>query len=370
MLQSTPEILIDYKQWSFVKPIIDQQINQDLDKFKLFLTQKKYKNLVVIGIGGSSLGAKLLASLNQDYQSCVEFVDYVNQSRLNELAFSLKELETTLFLVQSKSGFTLETKTVYSFFKDLVIKSQLEVKDHFVIVTDQGSELYKQSLADDLEVYTIPTNIGGRFSVLTYMGLLAAVFCKVDTDELFKGARLALDSDCLAKLSKMVNKITDQNLNQLVLVNYNHELLLFGEWLTQLISESLGKDGVQITPICGVFPRDQHSLLQMIVGGVQNKLVVCIPPVTSGKNLANIPGFNFNFDQLIKAQYEGTVIDIKKNQEVYEQFLDLNKQQLCGYLIVFFELLVVSLGQKMGVNPFDQPSVEGSKIITKQILKI
>jgi glucose-6-phosphate isomerase len=361
--------------------LLSQDLNQYISLEKL---NHSYTNVVVIGIGGSCLGAKLLISSFSSFSRSGEsaknfhFIDYIEPSRLEDLANSL-DFEQTLFLVQSKSGGTIETATVFAYFLNLLEAKNLKASDHFIFCTEYESPLFFKAQSLESQIFTIPKNIGGRYSILSAMGLVAlklAGASQQDLKSLLYGAKSVL----LGGTDKLAYNFTTNNLEQLVLFNYCHDLQELGDWFVQLVSESLGKGSTETVPISGVGPRDQHSLLQMLVDGKQNKLVITIPPFDSNaqNQEQKIPGYAFTFSSLLDAEYEATKTSIAKKQTLYEVNFNNDKPNdeldrnsilyQVGYCIIFFESLVYFIASKKAINPFDQPGVEESKKIAASIL--
>ena len=344
----------------------------------------KINKIVIVGMGGSILGAKMLYSLNDNTESwikgisSIEFIDYINPDKINQFfnKHNSQSLQHTLFIFQSKSGNTIETKIIRDYTKSIYTDFKLSSDNNIIIVTDKNSN-FDTDNGSNLKFF-IPKNLGGRFSVLSYMGIITAYIAGVDISELLSGANKCVaeyissktevvsDKNSATGLDQVAEKIVS-NSQDIALLNYNHRYDMLNPWLQQLVCESLGKAGKEVLPIAFNGPRDQHSILQMLSQGDTNKMLFFLPPISESD--LSVDNYTYTLKELASAQYQGVIQDLEnKYFNFVELKPDLGVVEGIGYIIIYFELLTVALGTLMDINPFDQPGVEFSKTNTRNIL--
>lgn len=339
------------------------------------------KTLVVVGIGGSDLGGRViqeaLGSLNAPMKVLFHG-DSTDPVQLQRLLDSL-DLSSTVFNIISKSGETIETISQYVFFK---AKYQEQAQDqnqdwskHFVFTTDVQKGILRQE-ADTYGVKTlpIPDSVGGRFSVLTPVGLFPAAAMGVNLQELLTGA-LEFAQDTTARQLAQTLAVTQWQLWQkgtkvTVLMPYAVQLQEFGRWFRQLWAESLGKEGKGILPIKAFGPADQHSQLQFYNEGEMLQSFIFIRlekraqdftlPHTDIEQVKYLSGHSFG--EIINIEQESTALSLYKHGRASATLsvTELNAYSL-GQLFLCFELAVVYLAELLHINAFDQPGVEESK---------
>lgn len=257
-----------------------------------FMSAKKHiKKVVLVGMGGSSCGVKALRDfLCFDKRGGAELfiIDNTDTSTFERL-LAFASLENTLFIISSKTGTTIEVLTLFK----LIIKHfNIERKglcEHFAFITDKGSKLHELALEIGVKCFFIPQNVGGRFSVLSAIGIVPALLCGYDARSLLAGARTCHDEFFGGKndiiLQKAYHFCTHKNAHSNVLFSYADAFKGFNEWYVQLIAESLGKKQgfkrVGITPIALVGARDQHSFLQLIMEGPKDKTITFLKVLES-----------------------------------------------------------------------------------------
>lgn len=349
---------------------------------------KKY--FIHVGIGGSALGTEmLLSALGQSRN--VKFT-FINNIDPDDLSRKLKDinLHEALIYVVSKSGTTAETVAAMSIFiqmfKNLGI-SESEYKDYFVFCTDpQKGELRKISGQWDIETLEIPANVGGRFSVLTPVGLFPSLFAGINIPGLLEGAEKIkpnlFNKDTAQdffELAQWIKALHDQGVQQTVMMPYSSLLREYSSWFVQLWAESLGKDGKGLTPIPAFGATDQHSQMQLFMEGPQDKILMILEVEKfhsdfSLKNDVESEIFKnlspFKLSDLMKAELEGTLTALEENKRhvVHIKLPILNEDSL-GQLILFAECLTVIVGEFLKVNPFNQPGVEAGKKYANSWLK-
>ncbi len=351
------------------------------------------KNVVVIGIGGSSLGTKaidyMLAHTENRNDKNLIFMENVDP---NEIKHNLKNVnfEESFFIMISKSGGTIETTSHVKYILDrydISLGDAAFVK-HFAIITDPLSPLDQFAKEHTLTTFHLPLNVGGRFSVFTPVGLLPLMILGYDVEKILFGARELKESFFAKNEDTLIKKAyfyasSQENLPINVLFSYSSSFKYFNDWYVQLWGESLGKinrDGkkVGLTPIALVGSVDQHSFLQLIIEGPLNKTVTMIK-VEDFNNEMKIPDItiphlektNFinehSFNELINAQCDATMESIK-DQGVDVDMITLNglDEKSVGEMIFYYELLTSLTGYFLNVNTYNQPGVELGKVILQK----
>lgn len=346
-----------------------------------------YDTIAVVGIGGSSLGVKAIDRLLRPKTSNAKKIIYLENSDpvsvLNEI--NRIDKSRTLFIVISKSGGTVETLSI---FKRLIVTFEL-VLDHseqIIIVSDEGSILSQFADEYHLRRFVIPANVGGRFSVLSSVGMVPLTLAGFDTLSVLHGAQDFLErfwareeEHLIQKASYYVTHSSRMPMN--VLFAYSDTFEEFGKWVVQLWGESLGKrnrcgERVGLTPISLIGSVDQHSFLQLIIEGPLNKTVTFMHikyaeeklmiPNLSLKYLEKSDFVNgVSFNHLINAQCQATMQSVLQSgvsvDEIEWERLD---EASVGEMILYYELLTSLSGALMEINTYDQPGVE----LGKQIL--
>jgi glucose-6-phosphate isomerase len=339
----------------------------------------KASKIVVIGIGGSSLGAK---ALSQIFYGDLLFLENVDASAFFKTVKSLPQ--NSHFIIVSKSGSTLETLAQLNFLYQMQKESLY--KKSVVITEKKSSLLYDWATKNKIPVLEVPFDLGGRFSVLSAVGLYPAAFLGVNLSDLQNGARdiYRYKALCAEYCAQMVHSF-DRNEMVTVLWTYSDQLRQFGLWFQQLWSESLGKsvdlNGRTAKSVSTILPlvgtNDQHSVLQQISDGQKDKFVVFVRNLkaeSDGPILEKSVFQDFLSDkklgEVLKAQYEGTqrALAEKKVQSITIQVSDLSEKNV-GLLLNFFMMSVAMLGKYHNINTFDQPGVEYSKKIAVDLLK-
>lgn len=342
---------------------------------------RDFNTFVIIGIGGSDLGTRALhKALSGQYfneknsDKKIYFTgDTTDPEAISDL-LEVLNLEKTLFLVVSKSGNTIEQGSVFVFFRDL-IKNKLgeeNVIKHFLFLTDPKSgTLHELAHRDGYGELSIPSDVGGRFSVLSTVGMLPAHLLGYLVPEFLRGARELEESLAADYAATVYSKLKEgKTIN--ILMPYQYNLFEFAKWYQQLFAESLGKDGKGLTPIAALGPTDQHSQLQLYNDGPNDKLFTFIKAENSRSNL-NLPEdftgveqYEFlkgkSFHEILNYEMETTAFSLSKNERpnIIISIPQINEYNL-GQLFYFFEVAVVLLGYMLEINPFDQPGVELSK---------
>jgi len=344
--------------------------------------------VLVLGIGGSYLGARavieaLKGSLYNSHSSPKIFFagNSISPSYMNEVISLINENDFSVIVV-SKSGTTTETALAFRVFKELVEKRYGDkAKERIFAVTDKVRGTLK-ALSDQngYETFVIPDNVGGRYSVLTAVGLLPIAVAGCDIDALMKGAKQAQDNyadpdinknDC-NKYAALRNIFARKGKAVELLASYENSFTMMGEWFKQLYGESEGKDGKGLFPASATFSTDLHSLGQYIQDGsnIMFETVVKFNKTADDfylkEDSENADGLNFlsgrNMSAVSNEAFRGTLLAHTEGgvPNIILEVPELNEYEL-GYLIYFFEKACAISGYMLGVNPFDQPGVEAYK---------
>jgi len=349
------------------------------------------ESIAVIGIGGSSLGAKAVYEFLKPVEKIsrkLYFFESTDPINIKELLSKI-DVHKTHFLVISKSGTTVETFAIYKYILTLQPKAS-----SYTFITDPGSALEKYAHSINATVLHLPDNVGGRFSVLSVVGLVPLALCGINIKALLLGASNIQKSffeygylhDILLKKSLFYAKNHAQyHIN--CLFAYSESLKYFCEWYVQLWGESLGKKqrnsafNVGLTPIGLIGPKDQHSFLQLIMEGTRDKSVTFIQiedfedevkiPETTLSHLESLDTLNgLSFSRLINMQCDSVIEALQDEENIPLDSIIIPKinAQNIGALIFYYELLTSLVGELIDVNTYDQPGVEAAKIILKKKL--
>ena len=347
--------------------------------------------LICIGIGGSYLGAQAaIEFLNSNFYgkedngmpTVVFCGNSLSGSYLYDLIEWVGDKDFSINVI-SKSGTTTEPSVAFRIFKDKLIKKygKEEAAKRIYATTDrQKGALKTEADAEGYEEFVVPDDIGGRYSVLTAVGLLPIAASGADIDELMKGAADARADYTDTDLSKATpyqyaairNILYRKGYTTEIVENYEPSLRMFGEWCKQLMGESEGKDQKGIWPSSANFTTDLHSLGQYIQEGLRN-LFETVIRVENPRHDVKIPGDEKNLDQLNFLEgkslnyvndraYEGVVL-AHTDGGVPVMTINIPDQtaHTLGYMIYFFELAIAISGYLNGINPFNQPGVEAYK---------
>ena len=336
---------------------------------KTILKYKKFYNIRIIGMGGSTLGT----------ESIYDFLKHKIKKKLtfyDNLTPNLKTLskKKNLNLIVSKSGNTIETITNVN----LILKKN---NDKSIFITE-NKKSYLLSLAQKLKAEIIHHNnfIGGRYSVLSEVGMLPAELMGLKQKDFKQLNNLIKDRKFINLLVSNVSNLTfllkKKKFNSIIL-NYDEKALSFFKWYQQLMAESLGKKGKGFMPIISTMPKDNHSLMQLYLDGPKNNFFTFFSvkepnssKIKSNEILSSHEYLkNKNIHEIITSQKLATENVFKKKNIPFRSFEILNRsEKSLGQLFCFFILEIILLGKSLKVNPYDQPSVELIKKETKIIL--
>lgn len=353
---------------------------------KLQNYKNKFTTTVVVGIGGSSLGVQVL----QEYFAAKNFVfmDNVDALEFSYQLAELHDLSKTLWLFVSKSGETIETLASLEFISQHYQEQGIPLAPNSIVITEEKtSSLSQWAQKNDVLQFTIPVVVGGRYSVLSPVGLVPAALMGLDLSAFEKGARSALvSSKSIALFVAEILQSFEREEYITVLWSYSSRLKKFGFWWQQLWAESLGKKlslkggpAARVsTPMPLVGATDQHSVLQQVAEGAKDKFVIFLrnAAAESGKVVIKSPQFEVCSDlkskslgHLLAAEADATEMsfDALKISHMTLKTAAHNEETL-GFLFMFFQTAVLAIGQALEINSVDQPGVEHGKKLCKQIL--
>ncbi len=378
---------------------LDLPVNYDKEEFeRIKVAAEKIKEnsdvLIVIGIGGSYLGARaaIEALTNNFYNMLpnnkrktpkVFFVgNNISSTYITDLFEAIEGLDVSVNVI-SKSGTTTEPAIAFRMFKDFMEKKYgVEgAKERIFATTDKERGALK-GLADTMgyETFVVPDDIGGRFSVISAVGLLPLCVAGIDIDKFVAGFKKGIENYTVDSFEEnkaiqyaaIRNMLNEDGKDLEVLVNYEPKLKYVSEWWKQLFAESEGKDGKGIFPVSVNNTTDLHSVGQMIQEGKRNLFETVLKVQNANKDLTimedeeNLDGLNYlagkKMSFVNEKAMEGTIIaHVKGNVPNILLTIDDVSAESLGELFYFFEIVVGVSGYMLGVNPFNQPGVEEYK---------
>ena len=358
---------------------------------------KNFKDVVVLGTGGSSLGAHMLVSISGEQiyvpngKARIHFPDNLGPHTMQQLISEL-DLSNTHFLVISKSGGTAETiaQMLACFSNLLTLVGEERIKEYFTVIVQPGkSFLHDFAVKWRLPIHYHDADLGGRFSFLSIVGLLPAMIVGLDVVALRDGAEQVLqsimDADHVCEMAPAMGAIASyelqkkHNININVMMPYECRLENFSNWYKQRWAESLCKNGMGTTPISALGPMDQHSQLQLFLDGPNDKYFTVITTSSKGagptidSKLIDDDDYTFmagaTIGDLVHAESNSTIEALGERGKAVRhiKIREINERTL-GALAMHFILETIISADLFGVNPHDQPSVEYGKNLTKQYL--
>jgi glucose-6-phosphate isomerase len=364
-----------------------------LDDIKQLNASCKKSNIVLIGVGGSSLGVSAIYDFLKKKNTSLKRLFILDstdpiylQAKMDEI-----DLEDSFFVVASKSGTTIESIGIFKYISSLVSID----KNNCAIISCANTPLAKYANKNELNFFQMDENISGRFSVFSVVGIVPLCMVGIDIDLLLKGAKGAKDSffakddlcdEIMQKARFMVENKHRFNIN--IVFSYSYLLEGFNKWYMQLWAESLGKLNINqtrqsLTPISLLGPIDQHSFLQSIMQGVRDKSItfiliddidsdIAIPKsiLKEYDDLSYIDGISFS--TLIKEQAKSTIKAIEEIGDVPVDVITIEKvdEYNIAYLMYTYHLLVSTIGCFLQINTYNQPGIERGKEILKNNLQI
>ena len=345
---------------------------KDLNKFK------KFKTIAIVGMGGSILGVEAIYKfLEKKIKKKVYFFNDLDENILKE--FKKKEIKSkVLFIIISKSGNTIETLS-----NTFLLKVINRNAKNIIIISEKKNN-FLNSLSKKFNLFHIEhkKNIGGRYSVLSEVGIIPAYLMGVNIFKLrsnllnfFKKINKLFIKNQTLKLTNIMNS---KKINNLIFLNYSPELKNFLFWCQQLIAESLGKKNLGFLPVVSSAPKDHHSLLQLYLDGPKDKVFNIFSLNSKSSETIKVNHSHDSTNFLNKKKF-GVVKNAQKNSLVksfikkgipFREFKikKINEEAL-GELFSLFIIETVIIGKLLNINPFDQPAVEEIKTNTKKFLK-
>ena len=375
---------------------VDLPVNYDKEEFeRIKVAAEKIKNdskaLVVIGIGGSYLGARAAIEfctsqnynlISKDTPNIYFSGNSISGNSLSELVEMVKDVDFSINVI-SKSGTTTEPAIAFRIFRDLLIKKygEEEAAKRIYVTTDKAKGTLKEfSDKAGYETFVVPDDVGGRYSVLTAVGLLPIAVAGIDIDKMMQGAADARKAysvcdieknDCY-KYAALRNILLGKGKAVELMVAYEPDFTIMNEWFKQLYGESEGKDGKGIFPASVICSTDLHSMGQYIQDGVRmlfETSVMFTKPkreVVIEEDEVNADGLNFlavnTMDFVNRRAFLGTVLAHVDGgvPNIAIEIPEMSEYEF-GYLVYFFEKACAISGYILGVNPFNQTGVESYK---------
>jgi len=360
---------------------------QDTAEIKEYAESINKKHIIILGIGGSSLGARAIYDFllpSNDYTKGLLFLETIDPLKVNHLLKSI-DLADTQFVIISKSGNTIETISLFKYLDSLVTIDS----SNCTIISEAKSVLTQFANDNNIKAFDLAENIGGRFSVFSVVGLVPLAMVGVDIDNLLNGCKRVADSffdqadyykPIIRKARFLVENKSRFNIN--VVFSYSSLLESFNKWYVQLWAESLGKINVNgtrqaLTPIGLVGPVDQHSFLQMIMDGVRDKTVTfikiddlkdssIIPKSNSNKfdDLGSQYAEGFSFNEVLNMQADATIQSVQEQDDIPCDVITIRTvdEYNIAKIMFSYQLLVSCIGAFLQINTYDQPGVEYGKL--------
>lgn len=378
---------------------VDLPTNHDKEEFdRILKAAEKIKSdseaLIVIGIGGSYLGAKAaISALTHNFYNELSKEDRktpkiyfvgnnISESYVLDLYNLVKDMDLSVNVI-SKSGTTTEPAIAFRMFKELLEEKYgvEEARKRIYATTDaKKGALRELSNIEGYETFVITDDVGGRFSVLSAVGLLPIAVAGIDIEELMKGAQAAevkyanadIEANDCYKYAAIRNILYNKGKEIEIMANYTPELTYISEWWKQLYGESEGKDGKGIYPASVTFTTDLHSMGQMIQDGKRNIFETVLLVENADKDIvlkeaeADLDGLNYlagkKLSEVNRKAFEGTMAAHVEGG-VPNLIIEMRKLDAynLGELFYFFEKGCAISGYMLGVNPFNQPGVEKYK---------
>ena len=377
----------DFLGWKTLPIDVKEELISSCEQVRDSWKAKGVDLVIVIGIGGSYLGARCAIEalshcfIRKEGTPQVVFAgNNLSEEYLAEL-MDLAKLRNTAVIVISKSGTTTEPAVAFRIFKEYVEQTygKAEASERIVAITDEHKGALKTlSTQEGYKTFIVPDNVGGRFSVLTPVGLLPICVAGFDIRALLKGAadeREALlvksEDNTAVQYAAMRNLLHSENGKAVeILVTYSPKLVYLAEWWKQLYGESEGKDGKGLLPDSATFTTDLHSLGQFVQEGSKVLFETILNVEEPARDVAiphdedNLDGLNYlegkTMDYVNKKAYEGTLDAHVSSGKVPNLVISVTKMDAfhLGKLLYFFMRACAMSAYLNGVNPFNQPGVE------------
>lgn len=363
--------------------LLDSQCERVKARAREIVSQ--YDQTVYVGIGGSYWTPNSLNAYFADPEKhSLLFIDSPESQSFNHLLRQIKDLRRTHFVIISKSGSTLEPLSLLSSLIEHCASQAVDLSKQSTLLCSPGENPMRR-WADEKQVpvLEIPSQIGGRFSSLTAVGLLASELLGFSCQDLLQGARGAKDNkDLVRSLSFFGLQTFKEKLPITQMWAYSESLWPIGQWWQQLWSESLAKKGGPkvSTPMVCTGPRDQHSLLQQLMEGENDKSIVVLEDQSLNQRMTPLgatfsdreefQGKELFLADVFRSEIEGFCGALNQNEIPLGRLSgDFSRIKTWGEFFMIWQLTVASMGTYLEINPFDQPGVELGKNLARQYLK-
>lgn len=384
--QSSLRLFLQRKEIGFPQLVERIQLWQQSHKLGADFANK-FKKLVIVGLGGSSLGTRVIAEVFRS--KSLYFVDNVDAFEFETMVEDLGDLKDVAWAFISKSGTTIESLCAMECLLQIYEDEGLKLANNSIVISEtKESSLTRWARANDVPECEIPLDVGGRFSVLSPVGMFPAAFLGLDLEKFRVGAKKALiDTAPISQLMAQVIQSYKREEWITLLWQYNSSLKNFGSWYQQLWAESLAKTQTRSgqvaprvsTPMSAVGAADQHSILQQVMEGAKDKFVVFMRVEESEAGSQKINKTHFfetadlqgrTMGELLRAEALATQEALNKNgiSTMTLKIKRLDEESL-GYLFMFWQLVVAGLGEYLKIDAFNQPGVELGKVLAKEKLK-
>lgn len=378
----------------------DEQILKEVKDLKEKKVSPKLKYIIDIGIGGSNLGTKAIYDAKFGSFDLLQpkrfpkmiFADTNDPQYLANLSQFLKDEindpEEILVCTISKSGSTTETIANFEIIQNILLEKFGDISDRIVAITDFESNFWKKTQEKGISTLAIPKAVGGRYSVMSPVGLFPLLAAGLDVEALRNGAgkqrNLALSKDILQNPAALSAIILYRHYKNGIRINDNFvfspALESLGKWYRQLMGESVGKDGQGITPTVSIGSIDLHSVGQLYLGGPRDKVTTFISSVNVNEDPQiptemSLPGLVDNLAGIPVSKIMNAILSGVKNayQDKSLPFMEIilprQGEEALGEFMQFKMIEMMFLAKLMNINAFDQPNVEDYKIETKKILR-
>ena len=363
------------------KKLILKNTIKEVSKFS-----KYKKDFLIFGTGGSNLGSKALINILQgNEKNNINFFDNIDPINFYN---SIKKinLNTAGFIIISKSGSTPETLSQFASLIEIFDQNNnldLLYKNSLVITEDKTSPLMRIAQNNKCKVLIHESDIGGRYSVFSNVGMVPAILAGLDVDKIHAGALEEIKNNEANEYLKIGQFFKYQNINNKisnsVIMTYSDALFYFGKWYLQLWAESIGKNNTGVTAIHAVGTTDQHSQLQLFLDGPKDKFFSFFTTDHRNKGYVlhkeSMQNNDVNYlagkkmGDLMHAEQEATIATFKTNNfSIREVNIPEINEYLIGQLMAFSIMETVAACIYFEVNPFNQPAVEQGKKLTKNYL--
>lgn len=361
---------------------IVKTINVLSNKFKLNFKEKDLKSfkrfdeIVIIGMGGSALGSEAIYNFFESkIKKKIYFLNDINSDSIIKL--KKKKFNKTLFLIISKSGNTIETLS-----NSLSLNLFKKKKKNIIVISEKKNN-FLYDLSKKFNLFFIEHNkfIGGRYSVLSEVGIIPAILMGLNGVKLRKNVEKYINLKSKKSLKEVLipiaNLLKKKKINNLIFLNYSPKLEKFLFWCQQLIAESLGKKGYGFLPTISNAPKDHHSLLQLYLDGPKDKIFYIFNTKEKSAEKVDMKNLTKDFDFInnktlaqIKNAQKNSLKKVLKKKGIPFREITIEKinEETLGELFSFFMLETIMIGALSGLNPFDQNAVEQVKILTKKEL--